>query len=182
LAKFRRRARARQLPKSKINEDIPYNSLKVVLPDEWIKEMSKRDALNLAESEWLDLVLISDTSKPPICKIVDYWKHLYDLKKKENIKNKNQQKTETKWIRLSMSIWDHDLGIKAKQAKEFLEEKNSVKVTVQFRWRELSHKDLWIEKMKQFAEILSEVWQIDQTPKMQWRQANMLITPLRKKK
>ena len=182
MAKFRRRARARQLPKSKINNDISYDILKVVLSDDWIKEMSKKEALLLAESEWLDLVLVSDTSLPPICKIVDYWKHLYDLKKKENVKNKNQQKTEVKWIRLSMAIWDHDLDIKVKQAKEFLESKNSVKVTVQFRWRELSHTDLGIEKMIKFSDALSEFWQVDQMTKMQWRQANMLITPLRKKK
>lgn len=180
MAKFRRRAKARQLPTAKTNEDIRYNLLKVVV-DWGAKEMSKSEALSLASAQWLDLVLVSESSKPPICKIIDYWKYLYELKKKESQKHKNQQKTEVKWIRLSMSIWDHDLEIKAKQSKEFLESKNSVKVTMQFKWREMSHTDIWIEKMKKFAESLSEVWQVDQKPSMQWRQANMLVTPLRKK-
>jgi len=182
LAKFRKRAKGRYINKNACNEEINFPLVKVVLPEnEWVKEVTSKEWLKIAESYWLDVVLISETSNPPLCKIVDYWKFLYDSKKKDNEKNKAQTKTEIKWIRLSLNIWEHDFQMKAKQAIWFLEEKNSVKVEIRFKWREMSYQDMWIEKMKEFAERLKEYWKIDNEPKFSWRKVFMSIVPIKKK-
>lgn len=182
MAKFRKRAKGRYLDKGTCNEDIKFPQIKVILPDnEWAKEVSRNEWLKLAESYWLDLVLISESANPPICKIVDYWKFLYEQKKKDNEKNKSQTKTEIKWIRLSLNIWEHDFQMKVKQAIWFLEDRNNVKVEIRFRWREQAYTDMWIERMNEFAEALEDHWKIDQQAKIHWRKGSMLIIPNKKK-
>lgn len=182
MAKFRKRAKGRYLDKGTCNEDIKFPQIKVILPEDWwAKEVSKNEWLKLAESYWLDLVLISESANPPICKIIDYWKFLYEQKKKDNEKNKKQTKTEIKWIRLSLNIWEHDFQMKVKQAIWFLEDKNSVKVEIRFRWREMAYQDMWKERMIEFAEALKEYWKIDQAPAVHWRKGWMTIIPTKKK-
>lgn len=182
MAKFRKRAKGRYLQKNACNEEIKFPKIKIILPEEWwVKEVSSKEWLQIAEEHWLDLVLISENSNPPLCKIVDYWKFLYDLKKKENKKNKTQNKTEIKWIRLSLNIWEHDFNLKVKQAIWFLEDKNKLKVEIRFRWREMAYQDMWVERMKEFAEALKDFWKIDQEPKLNWRKIFMSITPTKKK-
>lgn len=182
MGKFRKKAKGRYINKNACNEEINFPLIKIVLPDEWwAKEVSSKEWLKIAQSYWLDLVLISETSKPPLCKIIDYWKFLYDLKKKDNKKNKSQAKTEIKWIRLSLNIWEHDFNLKAKQAIWFLEDKNSVKVEIRFKWREMSYQEMWVERMKEFAEMVKDYWKIDQAPKLNWRKILMSIVPVRKK-
>ena len=182
MAKFRKRARGRSLNKNACNEEINFPLIKIILPEEeWVKEVSSREWLKIAGWYWLDLILISETSKPPLCKIVDYWKFLYEQKKKDNEKNKTQSKTEIKWIRLSLNIWEHDFQMKVKQAKWFLEDKNSVKVEIRFKWREMAYQAMWVERMNEFAEALKEFWKVDQKPKLAWRKTFMSVIPIKKK-
>ena len=181
LGKFRRRATGRY-EEYKRNAEIKFKDIRVVLEGKWVKDMTREEAMSIAESQWMDLVMISPWAKPPICKIIDYWQFLYQQKKKENVKHKNNKKSEIKWIRLTINIGKHDFDIKVKKAKEFLEEKNFVKATMQFKWRELAHSSLWLEKMKEFAQCLSEVAKVEQEPKMQWRQLTLLLTPWKSKK
>ena len=182
MGKFRRRATWRYGETYKRNEDIRINNLKVILPGwDGAKEMTRDEAMRLAEEYWEDLVLISPTSRPPICKIIDYGQFLYQQKKKDNVKHKNNKKSEIKWIRLTFNIWQHDFDIKLKKAKEFLEEKNFVKVTMQFKWRELLHSSMWLKKIKDFIEWLSEVSKVEQWPSLLWKQATALLIPTKTK-
>ena len=181
MGKFRKRATGRY-EEYKRNQDIKFKYVRVVLwENEWTKDMSKEEAMVIAEEKWLDLVLISPWSNPPICKLIDYWQFLYQQKKKDNVKHKNNKKSEIKWIRLTFNIWIHDFEIKLKKAREFLEEKNFVKITLQFKWRELTHSQLWMDKIKEFIEKLKDVWKAEQDPTIQWRQVSLLLTPCKSK-
>ena len=165
----------------KRNDEITFHRIKVVLPDvEGVQEMSKSEAMQIALEKWEDLIMISPTARPPICKIMDYWQFLYEQKKKTNQKHKNNKKSEVKWIRLTFNIGQHDFDIKLKKAREFLEDKDFVKITMQFKWRELSHSELWLEKVKAFAEELSDISKPEQDAEMSWRQINLLLIPIRK--
>lgn len=182
MGKYRRRATGRY-EEYKRNNEIKFKNIRIVLWEwKWVQDLTRDEAMAIAQSQWMDLVLISPWTTPPICKIIDYWQFLYDQKKKENAKNKNNKKSEIKWIRLTINIWKHDFDIKVKKAKEFLEEKNFVKATMQFKWRELSHSNIWLAKMKEFAECLSDIAKIEQEPRMQWRQVTLLLTPWKSKK
>ena len=182
MGKFRRRATWRYQDNFKRNEEIRIENIRVVLPDDWwVKDMRKSEALAIAKEAWVDLVLISPNTNPPICKIIDYWQFLYEQKKKENLKHKNNKQSEVKWIRLTFNIGQHDFDIKVKKARQFLEEKNFVKVNLMFRWREVMHAELWMEKVTKFIEELSDVWKVEQAPVRQWRTISALILPAKTK-
>lgn len=103
---------------------------------------------------------------------MDYGKYLYRLKKQEQKQKKGAKKTEVKGVRLSFRISDNDLAIKARRSKEFIQDRNMVKVSMILRGREFAHIDLAFQKMQTFAQQLKEVADIDQTPK---RQGNTII-------
>ena len=117
--------------------------------------MSKEEALKKAEEHDLDLVLITGKHTHPVCKIIDYGKYLYNLKKKEK-KKKTQKSSEVKGMRLSYKISDHDLTTKAKSAKRFLENGDRVKIEMRLRGREKAHKDFARKKIKKFLSMIKE--------------------------
>ena len=127
----------------------------------------------------MDLVEVSPMSSPPVCKIMDYGTHLYKQKKKDKKQKKGHKKTETKTIRLSIRTGVHDLDIKARQAKKFLEGRNIVKVVVLFKGREMAHGDLGFAKMDEFFKLLEDVAVIEQHPKRQGYQMTMIINPIK---
>lgn len=108
---------------------------------------------------------------------MDYGTYLYGLKKKEQKAKKAVKKTETKTIRLSIRTEKHDLEVKAKKARKFLENKNMVKVALIFRGREMAHKDLGEEKMKIFYESIEDICTMEEKPKRQGFQMIMILTP-----
>ncbi len=126
--------------------------------------MPTSKALKEAEDRKLDLVEVSPKAKPPVCKIMDFWQFLYQQKKAEQLNKKKQKKTEVKEIRLWCRIWDHDLQVREKQARKFIESRNIVKVTMMFKWREKAYTSIWMEKVKEFAELLSDVTKTDKVP------------------
>lgn len=134
-------------------------------------------ALALAREKEFDLVEVAPNAKPPVCKILDFGKFLYRQKKQEQKHKKAQKQGEVKGIRLSMRTDQHDLEVKATKAKEFLKERNLVKVAMILRGRELGHMDLAREKMKVFANMLSEIGQIEEMPKKQGHNLIMMINP-----
>ncbi len=146
--------------------------------DEKLGVMNAEDALKRAEEKGLDLVEVAPLSDPPVCKVMDYGNYLYSLKKK-NKKQKKVKKTETKTIRLSIRTDKHDLDVKARQARKFLEERNLVKVALIFRGREISHQDLGHEKMQIFYQLLEDVCDKEEEPKRQGFQMIMILTPLK---
>lgn len=117
--------------------------------------MSSSAALRLAEESEMDLVKISPTANPPVCKIMDYGKFKFELAKKEKESRKNQKMVELKEVQLSMTIDTNDLNVKARQAQKFLDGGNKVKVAIKMRGRQNAHAVLGFEVMNKFFDILN---------------------------
>lgn len=143
--------------------------------------MSIDDAMALADEANLDLVNVSPNAEPPVCKILDYGKYRYELQKKEKQSKKNQKVTEVKEIRLSPSIEEHDVQVKAKTAIKFLKDGDKLKVSLKFRGRERDYVAKGFEVMEYFADIVSEYGVIEKKPKMEGRRMNMFLAPKKDK-
>ena len=134
-----------------INEQIREKEVQVI--DEAGQKMGVMktfDAIRIAEDKNLDLVLVAPNGNPPVCKIMNYGKYKFEQAKKEKEARKNQKTVETKELRVTPNIEDHDFGFKAKNARKFLEDGNKVKVTVRFRGRELNYVKLGEEILNKF--------------------------------
>jgi translation initiation factor IF-3 len=140
---------------------------------------SLEEALQLAVERGLDLVEVAPKANPPVCKLLDYGKYLYRQNKIEQKHKKMQKQAEMKGMRMSLRIDQHDLETKIRQARGFLEERNSVKVSLQFRGREAAHIDLARQKLDFFAKSLQDIGQIEEPPKKQGSQMIMIIVPLK---
>jgi translation initiation factor IF-3 len=161
-----------------LNEEIQDKELRVIGPDgAQLGIMSSKAALDLAAEQELDLVKISPTANPPVCKIMDYGKFRFDQMKKEKESRKNQRVVEVKEIRMSPNIDTNDLNTKMKNAIKFLSDGNRVKVSVRFRGREMTHTNLGEELLNQFAEGCSEVANLEKNPKMEGRFMFMFLSP-----
>jgi translation initiation factor IF-3 len=134
-------------------------------------------AQEIAENKNLDLVKISPSANPPVCKILDYGKFKYEQMKKEKESKKNQQIVNLKEIRMSLRVEEHDLNIKAKNGRKFLEDGDKIKVSVRFKGREIAYSSRGIELLKRFAEKVSDVGQIEKEPKTEGRNAVMFLRP-----
>ncbi len=132
-------------------------------------------ARQMAYEKGLDLVEVSPDARPPVCKIMDYGKFLYTLKKKEHDSKRKQHKVELKEIRLRPKIAEHDVSYKAKQARDFLLEGDQVQVTMLFRGREMSHMDVAKVVMDAFIVKLADVSKVDRPPKMEGRRLSLLL-------
>lgn len=136
-----------------------------------------KEAQRLADDKHMDLVKISPTAKPPVCKIMDYSKYKFDQAKKEKETKKRQKIVSVKELRLSPNIDTHDVEVKIKKAIEFLNEGNKIKISIRFRGRELGHTDLAIDIMNDFAEKISEYGVIEKPPKMEAKTMAMFLSP-----
>lgn len=139
--------------------------------------MSIEDALEKAQLKKLDLVEVSPNANPPVCKIMDFGKHQYKQKKIEQKHRKMQKQSEVKGVRVGFRTDTHDLEVKRKQAEKFLKQRNTVKVALIFKGRELAHIDKAKEKLLHFAELLEDVGSIEEPPKRQGNNLIMIITP-----
>jgi translation initiation factor IF-3 len=161
-----------------INEEIRDREVRVVDSNgEQLGIMPIKQALQLADQKQLDLVKIAPQAKPPVCKIMDYGKYKFQLNKKEKEAKKNQRVINIKEIRLSGSIEDHDLGVKAKNAIKFLKSGDKVKVTIRFRGREMRHTEIGYGVMDRFTALINEVGQVEKKPKLEGRNMVMFISP-----
>ena len=131
--------------------------------------MSTRDALEKAEEENLDLVLVSPNAKPAVCKIMNYGKYKFEQAKKEKEAKKKQRVQETKELRITPNIEEHDFSFKAKNARKFLEDGNKVKITVRFRGREVNNSKAGENVLNKFIEALEEVANVEKAPKLEGR-------------
>lgn len=140
--------------------------------------MSPREAMVKAEASGLDLVEVSPTAKPPVCRIMDYGKYRYEQSKKQQDAKKKQTVVEVKEIKLRPKTEKHDLDFKIKNIKKFLLQKNKVKVTLRFRGREIVYATtLGAEILNRIAGELTEEGTLLQAPKMEGRQMTMLVGP-----
>ncbi len=136
----------------------------------------------MAEERELDLVEIAPTAKPPVCKIIDYQRFLYEQKKKEKEKKAKAAKVVVKEIRFGPNTDEHDYNFKLKHAQNFLEEGNKVKATVFFRGRTIIYKDRGRELLQKLAEDLEELGKVEKTPTMEGRRMTMIIAPKKSKR
>lgn len=139
--------------------------------------MSSLAALRIAEESDMDLVKISPTANPPVCKIMDYGKYKFELSKKEKESRKNQKMVELKEVWLSMTIDTNDLNVKARQAQKFLEAGNKVKVSIKMRGRQNAHSAMGIDVMNEFFEILNGKGVMDKKPATEGRNITMMLSP-----
>ncbi|OKZ57609.1 MAG: translation initiation factor IF-3 [Clostridium sp. 26_21] len=130
-------------------------------------------ALEIAEEKKLDLVLVSPNAQVPVCKIMNYGKYKFEQAKKEKEAKKKQKVQETKELRITPNIEEHDFGFKAKNAKKFIEDGNKVKITVRFRGRELNNVKMGENVLNDFAKELEDVAVVEKAPKLEGK--NMFI-------
>ncbi|MDD4351658.1 MAG: translation initiation factor IF-3 [Candidatus Gracilibacteria bacterium] len=164
--------------KVRVNEEIRAPQMRLIEgEDEMIGVVSREEALQRAKAAELDLVEISPNAEPPVCKIMDFGKYLYRLNKTDRKHKAKQKKTETKEVRIGFSTGEHDLEVKAKRAIKFLRGRDRVKITLQFKGREISHFDLGKEKLQSFVDRLAEHGKLDEEIKKQGRNLIVIIKP-----
>src|SRR5437016_3084998 len=139
--------------------------------------MPTRDALDLARGKGLDLIEVSPTANPPVCRIMDYGKFKYDEQKKKREAQKKAKTTEIKGIRLRPGTDEHDLMFKVRDAQRFLGEGDKVQVTVIFKSREASHPEIGRAQLQRLAEGTADVAVVEQTPTIEGRRMTMLLAP-----
>jgi translation initiation factor IF-3 len=145
------------------------------------KIVSTREALRLAEEQGLDLVMITADANPPVCKIVDYSKFLYQLKKKLKEQKANTKKTEVKEIRFGPQTDDHDFEFKLNHAKRFLADGDMVRAYVFFKGRSIVYKEQGEILLLKFATQLEGIGKVDRMPALEGKKMIMLISPIKKK-
>lgn len=161
-----------------INEEIRDKEVRLVSDTgEQLGIMSAREALERAMDANLDLVKISPTANPPVCKLMDYGKYKFEQTKREKEARKNQHVVEIKEVRMSPSIDVNDFNVKLRNAQKFLAEGNRVKVTVRFRGREMAHTDIGKGLLLKFAEQCGEVATLDKDPKLDGRHMSIFLSP-----
>lgn len=161
-----------------INEEIRDREVRLIDSDSSMLGIYPiKEAQKMAMAKNLDLVKIAPQAEPPVCKIMDYGKYLFELTKREKEAKKNQRVMNVKEVRLSPSIEDHDFQFKLKNAIRFLKSGDKVKVTLKFRGREMNYTALGEEILSKFSESISEVGVIDKAPKLEGRNMVMFVNP-----
>ena len=160
----------------RVNGQIHVRAVRVV-SDGGSEVMPTRKALDLARQQELDLVEISPNAQPPVCRIIDYSKFLYQQKKRQKEMKQKQVKVEVKEIRFGPQTDDHDYQFKLKHAKEFLEEGNKVRAYVFFRGRSILFKDQGEVLLLRFANDLEEVAKVEQLPKLDGKKMFLFLAP-----
>jgi translation initiation factor IF-3 len=166
--------------RTRINEEIRANEVRVVDPDGEHGIYPIEKALDMARNHQLDLVEIAPNANPPVCKIMDYGKYRYEQQKKEKEQRKKQQSVQLKEVRFRPRTDDHDFNFKTKHARGFLEDGNKVRAYVQFRGRDIIYKDQGMEMLKRFIEELQDIAKIDQAPRMEGRRMTTILAPHKK--
>jgi len=138
--------------------------------------LNRNEAIDLAVKQGLDLVEVSPEASPPVCKILDYGKYKYKLSKKEKTTKKKQHSVQIKEIRFRPKIEEHDFNFKTNNARKFLEKGQKVKVTVQFRGREMAHLDFAKKLLQRVSAELEDIAKIDRDAQMEGRLMIMYLT------
>lgn len=166
-----------QSPKQRINEQIRIAEVLVIDENGQSRGvMPPKEAMKLADAAQLDLVEVAPDAKPPVCRILDYGKYKYQQNKKT--KNPQSNQIKIKEIRLSPSIGKHDLDVRVNQAREFLNDKNKVQMTMTFTGREIAHVDEGEKRLQEAIEALQDICRIDSPPRRQGKKIQCMISPL----
>ena len=149
---------------------------------EQIGIVSRDEALALAETDVMDLVEISPEAKPPVCRIMDYGKFIFEERKKKQVAKKKQKQVQVKEIKFRPGTDIGDYKVKLRNLTRFLEDGDRVKVTLRFRGREMAHQELGMALLKRVEADLVELAVVEQYPRMEGRQMVMLLAPSKKRK
>ena len=160
-----------------MNDSITAPEVRLISADaEQLGIVSLEEALKLASEENLDLVEIAPSAKPPVCKIMDFGKYTYEQQKKEKISKKKQHTVVLKEIRMRPKTDTHDLEFKLKHARTFIEQKNKVKFTVQFRGREMAYKEFGRQLLERVKVMMEDVAKVEVDIKSEGRFMNMVMS------
>ena len=161
-----------------INEEIRDREVRVI--DQNGKQMGVMSigaALSLAEERQLDLVKIAPGARPPVCKLMDYGKYRFEQSKRDREIRKNQKVITIKEVHLSATIDVHDMEVKTRQAQKFLADGNKIKVSIRFRGRQITHSEIGLEVMNQFASAIADVGVVERKPLTEGRNMTMIVAP-----
>lgn len=173
--------RQRKRKEHRTNEEITTSEVRVVGENIESDVYPIEKALKMAQEMEVDLVEISPTAKPPVCRLIDYKKFLYEKKKKEKEQKAKSKQSEVKEIRFTPNTDDHDFDFKAKHAYKFLQDGNKVKCYVQFKGRAIMFKDRGELLLLKFAERLADVGSLESMPKMEGRRMIAIFSPKKTK-
>jgi len=144
--------------------------------------MKTGDALRRSNDYGLDLVEVSPTAKPPLCKIMDYGKFKYDQEKKKKEQKKHQVQTKLKEVKFRVNVGDHDYETKMRNLRKFIEHGDRVKISLMFRGRENAHSELGLEVMKRIIQDTVDITTVDQAPRLQGRFVAAILVPKKTQK
>jgi translation initiation factor IF-3 len=162
-----------------VNEAIRAREVRAVFPDGTVEIMPTAAAIAKAQEMGLDLILVAPTAEPPVAKAMDYGQWQYEQQKKQREAKKKQHVIQVKELKFRPNTDEHDYEFKKNHAIRFLKEGNRVKAVVQFRGREIAHTDLGRNLLLRFAEDLADVGQVEGQPRLEGRNAHIIISPLR---
>lgn len=161
-----------------INDEIMDKEIRVIDADgSMLGVMMLKDAQDLSASKDLDLVKIVPNAVPPVCKVMDYKKYMFEKSKKDKEIKKIQKNVSFKEVRVSAKIEEHDFNFKVKSAYKFLQDGHNVKVSIKFRGREMRYTLTGKEVMKKFADAVMDVGSVDKQPKLEGRSMIMILNP-----
>ena len=165
-----------------LNEEIRASNVRLVGADGGQRGIVSRDeALSEARISGLDLVLVAPEAEPPVCKVMEYGKHLFELKKTKAAQRKKQKQIQVKEVKFRPGTEEGDYQVKLRNLKRFLEEGDKAKVSLRFRGREVVHPEIGMDLMSRIAEDLGEFGQVEAEPKFEGRQVVMVLAPRKKK-
>jgi translation initiation factor IF-3 len=162
----------------RLNQEIRAREIRLI--DEAGKQLGiypLREAQQIAEERGVDLVEVAPNANPPVCRLMDYGKFLYERTKKEREARRSQKLTEVKEVRLRPKIGEHDVGFKVRRMRQFLGSGAKVKVRVRFRGREITHPEVARELLERIAGALSDLAVVEQAPQMEGNTMLMLLAP-----
>ena len=163
---------------ARVNDRIRVPQVRVIGDDgEQIGIITTREALTMAQAKGLDLVEVAATSRPPVCRIMDYGKFKYEQNLRARKARKNQHQMQLKEVKMRPKIEDHDYNFKLKHARTFLEERDKVKFTVTFRGREMAHQELGYKIIEAIIADLADVALVETSPRTEGRTLSMVMTP-----
>ena len=162
----------------RINDQIKSDEIRLIDHEgEQLGVVTFKSGLQRAEDVGLDLVEISPNTNPPVCKILDYGKYIYEKQKLEKKNKKKQHVIHVKEIRVRPNTGDHDLLTKLSRAKKFLEAGDKVKITVMYRGREMARQDMGVNTLNRVVEILDDFAQIDKQANLEGRRLSLILSP-----
>lgn len=161
-----------------VNEGIRARELRLISDNgDQLGVKIKQEALKMAEDANLDLVLVAPKAKPPVAKIMDYGKYRFELQKKQREARKKQKVVNIKEVRLSPTIDTNDFNTKMKNARKFLSKGDKVKVSIRFKGRAITHKDIGRDVLNRFAEATEDVATVESKAKMDGRSMFLMLAP-----